>query len=79
MAAARGLAVDGDEIRPIRPDLGNPRSKAGREQAWIDPIQAPHKSSAHLNKTVSITGKVAMVVTFRYLKINNKLTEVIFC
>ena len=38
MAAARGLAVDGDQVGPIRPDLADPGAEAGREQARIDPV-----------------------------------------
>jgi hypothetical protein len=38
MTAARGLAVDGDQIGPLRPDLPDPGGEAGREQARIDPV-----------------------------------------
>src|SRR5215468_7914419 len=38
MAAARGLAVDRNEVRLVRPAFGNPRGKAGGKKLWVDPI-----------------------------------------
>jgi len=38
VAAARGLAVDGNEVWFVRPAFGNPRRKAGRKKIRIDPV-----------------------------------------
>ena len=46
MAAARGLAVDGDEIRPVRPCLAHPGGEGGRKQRRIDPVHQQRQPAA---------------------------------
>lgn len=38
VGAARGLAVDGDDVMPARPELGDPALKAACEQGGIDAV-----------------------------------------
>jgi hypothetical protein len=38
MAAARGLAIDGDELGAIRPGLAYPTGEGGREQRRVNPV-----------------------------------------
>jgi hypothetical protein len=38
MAAARGLAVDGNTVWIVRPAFGDPRRRPGFEHVRIDPI-----------------------------------------
>ena len=38
MAAARGLAVDGHQVLPIRPALGDPGHEAGRKQLRVHAV-----------------------------------------
>lgn len=38
VAAARGLAVDGDEVGLIRPGLADPGTESGREQGRVDAV-----------------------------------------
>src|SRR5208337_134107 len=38
MASARGLAVEGDKGRRVRPKLARPAHEAARKQLWIDAV-----------------------------------------
>jgi hypothetical protein len=38
VAAARGLAVDGDHVGTVRPGVAHPGGEAGLEQRRIDPV-----------------------------------------
>jgi hypothetical protein len=47
VGAARGLAVDGDELMPPRPERGDPALKAAREQGRINAVyQVPQPARA---------------------------------
>ena len=46
VAAARGLAVDDDEVRAIGPGLAHPGGEGGREQGGIDPVHQDGEPAA---------------------------------
>ena len=43
VAAARGLAVDSDKARPVRPGFAHPRTEGGGKQRRIDPVHQLRK------------------------------------
>jgi hypothetical protein len=55
-SAARGLAVDGDELRPVRPCLPHPCAEGRRKQDRIDPVHQQRQPAAGGN--AAIIGKM---------------------